>query len=120
MPPPRLDQRRRAQQTAHDLRPDASQRHPRGIIAGDPADTSKYSLLCDPTLDHQIDAAGRIQQHDPVAGQVAWAAADRAIVNRAAAVPYANNLSLTLLSQRTDNYQYNPEWGVLLDQLWVR
>jgi len=91
-----------------------------GIIAGDPADTSNYSLLCDPTLDHQIDAAGRIQQHDPVAGQVAWAAADRAIVNRAAAVPYANNLSLTLLSQRTDNYQYNPEWGVLLDQLWVR
>jgi hypothetical protein len=36
------------------------------------------------------------------------------------AVPFGNNLELTLLSQRTGDYQHNPEFGVLLDQLWVR
>jgi hypothetical protein len=25
-----------------------------------------------------------------------------------------------LISRRTGNYQYNPVWGTLLDQLWVR
>jgi hypothetical protein len=25
-----------------------------------------------------------------------------------------------LLSGRTGNYQHNPVWGVLLDQLWVQ
>ena len=42
------------------------------------------------------------------------------IVDRAATVPFANDLELTLLSQRVGNYQFNPQWGVLLDQLWVR
>jgi len=39
---------------------------------------------------------------------------------RAAAVPFANNLALGLVSRRTGNYESNPEWGVLLDLLWVR
>jgi len=52
--------------------------------------------------------------------QEAWAAADRMIVDQAAALPYANPLAVTLLSRRTGNYQFNPEWGVPLDQLWVR
>jgi hypothetical protein len=25
-----------------------------------------------------------------------------------------------LVSKRVGSYQYNPQWGVLLDQLWVR
>jgi len=42
------------------------------------------------------------------------------ITDRAATVSYANDLQLTLLSRRVGNYQFNPQWGVLLDQLWVR
>jgi peptide/nickel transport system substrate-binding protein len=91
-----------------------------GIVAGDPAATSNYSGRCDRVLDGRITAAGRSQEQDPVAGQRSWAAADRAIVDRAASVPYANDLALTLLSTRTSGYAFNPEWGVLLDQLWVR
>ncbi|MEA2311134.1 MAG: hypothetical protein QOE28_1102, partial [Solirubrobacteraceae bacterium] len=91
-----------------------------GIVAGDPVATSNYSARCDRGLDRRIAAAGRVQEQDPVAGQRAWAAVDRAIVDRAAAVPYANDLAITLLSTRTSGYAFNPEWGVLLDQLWVR
>jgi hypothetical protein len=31
-----------------------------------------------------------------------------------------NELQTTLVSRRVGNYQYNPQWGPLLDQLWVR
>jgi peptide/nickel transport system substrate-binding protein len=91
-----------------------------GIVAGDPESTSNYSRVCDPSLDRQMEAADRLQQRDPVAGEQAWAKIDRTIVDRAAAVPYANDLSVTLVSPRTGDYEFNPEWGVLLDQLWVR
>jgi YVTN family beta-propeller protein len=90
------------------------------IVPGDAAATFNYSQLCDPALERQIHTAERLQAEDPVAGQHAWAAADRMIVNQAAAVPFANSQALTLVSTRTGNYQSNPQWGVLLEQLWVR
>jgi peptide/nickel transport system substrate-binding protein len=92
----------------------------KNIVPGNPDATFNYSQLCDPAVERQIRTAERLQAQDPVAGQQAWAAADRMIVDQAAAVPYANNLALTLVSARTGNYQSNPQWGVLLDQLWVR
>jgi peptide/nickel transport system substrate-binding protein len=91
-----------------------------GIVEGDPATTSNYSWLCDPDLESAIRTAQRAQQEDPVAGAAAWAAVDRMIVDRGAAVPFANNLALTLLSRRVGNYVVNPQWGVLIDQLWVQ
>lgn len=91
-----------------------------GISARDPAATTNHSQLCAVGFDRRVRKAEHLQQNDPVAGQAAWGAADRAIVDRAAAVPFGNDLALTFLSQRTGNYQSNPEWGVLLDQLWVR
>jgi DNA-binding SARP family transcriptional activator/ABC-type transport system substrate-binding protein/streptogramin lyase len=91
-----------------------------GISAGDPTATTNYSRLCEVGIDRRVRMAEQLQQSDPVAAQTAWGAADRVIVDQAAAVPFANNLALTLLSRRTGNYQSNSEWGVLLDQLWVR
>jgi hypothetical protein len=29
-------------------------------------------------------------------------------------------LEVDLLSRRAGNFQYNPVWGALIDQLWVR
>jgi DNA-binding SARP family transcriptional activator/ABC-type transport system substrate-binding protein len=92
----------------------------KSFVPGDPAATYNYSEVCEPALERQIHAAERVQAQDPVAGQQAWAAADRMIVDQAVAVPYANTLALTLISRRTGNYESSPQWGVLLDQLWVR
>jgi peptide/nickel transport system substrate-binding protein len=33
---------------------------------------------------------------------------------------YANGRQIDFVSRRVGNYQYNPQWGALLDQLWVR
>jgi DNA-binding SARP family transcriptional activator/ABC-type transport system substrate-binding protein len=82
--------------------------------------TSNISRFCDGGLDRRMARASDLQTSDPAAAGEEWARVDRAIVNSAAVVPYANGLDVTLLSRRVGNYQFNPEWGVLLDQLWVR
>jgi peptide/nickel transport system substrate-binding protein len=79
-----------------------------------------YSGLCDADVDRAIQAARRAQARDPRAGGELWAAADRALTETAAAVPFANLRALVLVSERVGNYQYHPVWGTLLDQLWVR
>jgi peptide/nickel transport system substrate-binding protein len=89
--------------------------------AAAPADRmNNFSRYCSTRLEHLIRVAQSLQGQDTVAAQQAWAAADRMIVDQAVALPYANPLAVTLLSRRAGNYQFNPEWGVLLDQLWVR
>jgi hypothetical protein len=35
-------------------------------------------------------------------------------------VPLVNGRTLAFVSRRVHDLQSNPEWGVLLDQLWVR
>jgi ABC-type transport system substrate-binding protein len=64
------------------------------------------------------EAAG-VQASDPVQATALWAAADRALADRAAAVPLIHRSAVVLVSKRVGNYQYNPQLGTLLDQLWV-
>ena len=91
-----------------------------GIVPTRPVDTTNYSRVCDRQLDRQARDAEALQQTDPVAGQAAWSRVDRLIADDALAVPFGNDVALTLVSRRTGNYENNPEFGVLLDQLWVR
>jgi YVTN family beta-propeller protein len=79
-----------------------------------------YSQFCDRHVDAAIEAAGRAQGLNPRAGGELWAAADRAVMEAAPAVPFANLRAVTLVSERVGNYQYHPLTGTLLDQLWVR
>jgi ABC-type oligopeptide transport system substrate-binding subunit len=70
-----------------------------------------YSRYCAPALERQIQLAAGRQITDPVASQLAWAAADRLTVDSAAAVPYANPLAVTLTSRRTGDYPVQPGVG---------
>ena len=49
-----------------------------------------------------------------------WARIERDIVDLAPWVPLFTPSRRILVSKRVGNYQYNPEWGILFDQLWVR
>jgi ABC-type transport system substrate-binding protein len=49
-----------------------------------------------------------------------WAAVDRTVTDAAPWVPLANGTQVDLVSARVSGYQYNPVFGVLLDQLSVR
>ena len=91
----------------------------KSFIPASPANLN-YSGFCNRRVDAAIGVAKRAQSRDPRAGGELWGAADRALMEAAPAVPFANLRAVTLVSERVGNYQYNPLWGALLDQLWVR
>jgi peptide/nickel transport system substrate-binding protein len=79
-----------------------------------------YSHFCDHSVDAKVRRASAQQASDPAAASALWAQIDRELVIRAVAAPLFTTQAVTLLSKRAGNYQFNPQWGVLLDQLWVR
>jgi peptide/nickel transport system substrate-binding protein len=76
--------------------------------------------LCDPALDRDIAHATRLQSTNAAAANTAWQRIDRAITVRAAWIPLVTPLGIDFVAPRAGNYQRNPAFGVLLDQLWVR
>jgi len=78
------------------------------------------SEFCNPKIDAEIRRAFSVQTTDPQAANELWAQVDRDIVDQAPHVPLTNPRTIDLVSPRVGDYQYNPQWGALIDQLWVR
>ena len=79
-----------------------------------------FSEFCDRKIDRQITRARALETTDPALSSFLWSRIDREIADEAPVVPLVNPKQVDFLSERVGNYQYNPQWGVLLDQLWVR
>jgi ABC-type transport system substrate-binding protein/predicted Ser/Thr protein kinase len=75
---------------------------------------------CDPEADRLMAEAAHLQTADPARAAAMWARVDRMLVDRAVIVPLYNPANVDFVSRRVGNYQYNPQGGLLLDQLWVR
>jgi len=58
--------------------------------------------------------------HDPAEAITLWQRVEDAILARAPIIPAFNRTYVSLVSPRVGNYQYNPQWGLLLSQLWVK
>ena len=76
--------------------------------------------FCDPGIDAETQRARRLQFTNPRAANRQWAKIERAIMRQAPWVPMINPKLIDYVSRRVGDYQYNPEWGMLIDQLWVR
>jgi peptide/nickel transport system substrate-binding protein len=76
--------------------------------------------FCDRRIDREIAHARSLQTSDPGAASRLWTTIDRDLTDRAPWVAFANGVVLEVKSTRVGNYQNNPQWGILLDQLWVR
>jgi YVTN family beta-propeller protein len=81
---------------------------------------ANYAEFCDAHIDSLVAQAKRAQTSSPGAVREIWSRIDRALVNRAPWVSLVNPREIHFISARTDNFQFHPLWGVLLDQLWVR
>jgi YVTN family beta-propeller protein len=81
---------------------------------------SNWSQFCDRHIDAQIKRAVALETTDPYLANRLWARVDREIVDQAPVVPLFTLKNVDIVSRRVGNYQYNPQWGVLIDQLWVR
>ena len=75
--------------------------------------------VCDPALDSEINGATALENVNTAAANQAWQQVDREVTQRAVWVPLVNPLAIHPVSSRVGNYQSDPAFGVLLDQLWV-
>jgi peptide/nickel transport system substrate-binding protein len=76
------------------------------------------SQFCSRRLDTLVSRARATSDVAAVVG--AWARIDRLLVDEAPAVPLYALRQADFVSKRVGNYVFNPQFGVLLDQLWVR
>jgi YVTN family beta-propeller protein len=81
---------------------------------------SNVARLCNGTIDAKMKRAAATQVQDPAAATALWQEVERDLLADAPIVPMYNRNHVGFVSERVGNYQYNPQWGVLLDQLWVK
>lgn len=86
----------------------------------DPANTANYAGFCDPHVDKLAHQAQAAQLTDPATARRRWAQVDRIVTDQAPWVPVLNQASTTFVSSRIGDYQESPNYGPLLDQMWVR
>jgi peptide/nickel transport system substrate-binding protein len=78
------------------------------------------SQFCDPRIDRQMRRAQAEQLSDPTGSRALWQRVDREITDASPWVPLMVTKDPNFLSKRVGNYQFSPENGMLIDQLWVR
>jgi YVTN family beta-propeller protein len=87
-----------------------------GILRCDGVSLNDY---CDPDFNAAFDRALQAQTTDPAAALGEWAAVDRRAVDLALLAPVFNTGSV-FVSDRVGNYQYNPAYFGMFDQMWVQ
>jgi peptide/nickel transport system substrate-binding protein len=85
----------------------------------DSTSNANYSEWCDPRFDAIVNQALAAEAAGAPSAAL-WARADRQLTDQAPLVDLTNPSTTDLVSRRVGNYQYNPQLGVLIDQLWVR
>jgi YVTN family beta-propeller protein len=76
--------------------------------------------FCDPAIDRLMEEAARLRATDPAGARDRWSKIEHDLVDRALWVPLGNAYWVNLVSQGLGNYQSNPQWDALIDQMWVR
>jgi YVTN family beta-propeller protein len=81
---------------------------------------SNVSEFCDHRIDAEINHASQVQALDPPRATLLWQKVGQDFLAAAPMIPAYNGRAIVFLSKRVGNFQYHPQWGTLLDQLWVR
>jgi ABC-type transport system substrate-binding protein/DNA-binding SARP family transcriptional activator len=89
------------------------------FVARHGLDTTDASEFCDPRFDRQVESAASLQTTRPAAADRLWSRLDRKLTDLALTVPTVTPNAVDIVSGHIHNYQYNPVWGALLDQLTV-
>ncbi len=84
------------------------------------ANNVNWAEFCDPGFDATVRSALAADAATSPAAAGLWANADRQFTDQAPMVSLVTPSTIDFVSHRVGNYEYNPVWGALLDQLWVR
>jgi ABC-type transport system substrate-binding protein/DNA-binding SARP family transcriptional activator/DNA-binding beta-propeller fold protein YncE len=90
------------------------------FVARDGLDTTDDSEFCSTQFDRQVEDAASLQTTQPAAADRLWNGLDRKLTDLAVLVPTVTPNEVDVVSHHIHDYQYNPVWGALLDQLSVR
>jgi YVTN family beta-propeller protein len=103
-----------------------------GWVSDYPAESSFLSALlscgspyngsgfCDEGIENRMREAAALQSTDPAEARDLWAEIEHEAIDQAPVAPLVNPYGVSFVSERVGNYQFNPQWGPLLSQLWVR
>jgi peptide/nickel transport system substrate-binding protein len=83
-------------------------------------ENQNLAQFCDPAIDAKMKRATALQAQDQPAATLLWQEVERDLLAQAPIVPVVNPRNADFVSKRVGNYQYHPQWGVLLSQLWVK
>ncbi len=83
-------------------------------------DAGNVSEFCSPAVDRLFAKAEAVQAENPAAAPALWQQAERAVLLQAPIVPTDNPKNVAFVAKGVHNFQYHPEWTVLLDQLWLK
>jgi peptide/nickel transport system substrate-binding protein len=78
------------------------------------------SHFCDRRIERQIERALALQSANSYLATRLWSRIDRAVVDEAPVAALYTPNAVDFVSGRVGNFQYNPQWGVLLGQLSLR
>jgi peptide/nickel transport system substrate-binding protein len=84
------------------------------------ADNGNLAEFCDPKIDAEIARARSLQTSDLPAAAELWSKVDHDVVDQAPWIALDNPGGFDFVSRRVGNYQHSPQWGALLDQMWVK
>ena len=90
------------------------------FVPASPSANTNASGFCDPSIDAEMNAAIAAQAQNPAEATTLWQQVERALLAQAPFVPTYTRSNVDLIAKRVGNFQYNPQWGVLLSQLWVK
>jgi len=78
------------------------------------------AAFCNATIQAKMDHAEEVGQSNPTAANKIWAQVDHAMTDEAPWVDLYNPKQIDFLSKRVGGYQWNPQWYILIDQMWVQ
>jgi peptide/nickel transport system substrate-binding protein len=78
------------------------------------------AAFCDKSIQAKMDQAEKVGVTNPDAANAIWAQVDHEMTDQAPWVDMYNPKQIDFLSKRVGNYQWNPQWYILIDQMWVK
>jgi peptide/nickel transport system substrate-binding protein len=77
------------------------------------------AAFCDPAIQKQINTAESIEAAEPAKAAAMWTQIDHEDTVQAPWVDLYNPKQIDILSSNVHNYKWNPQWYILIDQLWL-
>jgi peptide/nickel transport system substrate-binding protein len=76
--------------------------------------------FCDKGIQAKMDQALQMGLTDPEGANQLWAEVDHEVTDAAPWVDLYNPKQIDFLSKRVQDYQWNPQWYMLYDQVWLK